>query len=92
MDASFIMGAREELNAIITRMLYSDSLSFNFARNPYYAMTFTCVANNPNSSYIPSGYNSLRTTLLQNEKSNIEKLETIKSTRNSKGVSLSSDG
>jgi len=86
-DASFNMGAREELNTIIARMFYSDGLSFNFARNPYYAMAFIYAANNPISGYIPPGYNSLRITLLQNEKSNIErKLEPIKSTWSSKGV------
>ena len=41
-DVSFNMGAREKLNAIILRVVYSDNLSFNFIRNPYYAMSFTC--------------------------------------------------
>jgi len=73
MDASFNMGVREELNAIITRMFYYSDLSFNFVRNSYYVMAFTYAANNPFSGYIPPGYNSLRITLLQNEKSNIER-------------------
>jgi len=72
-NASFNMGAREELNTIIARMFFSRYLSFNFARNPYYAKAFTYAANNPISDYIPLGYNSLRTTLLQNEKSNIDR-------------------
>ena len=71
-DASFNMGATEELNAI-TRMIYSNGLSFNFTRNLYYAMTFTYVANKPISDYIPLGYNFLMITLLQNEKPNIER-------------------
>jgi len=50
-DASFNLGAREELNAKIARMFYSGSLSFNFAKNSYYAMTFTYVANNPSRLY-----------------------------------------
>ena len=41
-DVSFNVGAREKLNAIIVRMIYPDNLSFNFIRNPYYAMSFTC--------------------------------------------------
>jgi len=63
-DASFNMEAREELNAIIARIFYSGGLSFNFAKNPYYAMAVTYAANNSTSDYIPPGYNSLRTTFL----------------------------
>ena len=51
---SFNIGAREELNAIIARMFYSGDLSFNFARNSYFAMPFTFVANNRISGYIPT--------------------------------------
>ena len=75
-DALFNMGAREELNAIIARIFYYGGLLFNFARNPYYAMALTYAANSSISGYISPGYNSLRTTLLQNEKSNIEEVGT----------------
>ena len=45
-DNSFNTGAREESHAIIARMYYSSGLPFNLARNPYYNMAFTYVANN----------------------------------------------
>jgi len=91
-EKSFNMGARKELNAIIARMFHSSGLSFNFARNPYYAMAFTYAANNPISGYIPHSIQLVEDPLLQNEKANIERiLEPIKSTWRLKGVSLCSD-
>ena len=66
-------------------------MSFHFARNPYYARAFKSASQLP--GYVPPGYNALRTTLLQKEKSNIENLlEPIKKTLNEKGVSICSDG
>ena len=66
-------------------------MSFNFARNPYYARVFKSASQLP--GYVPLGYNALRTTLLHKEKSNIENLlEPIKKTWNEKGVSICSDG
>ena len=66
-------------------------LYFHFARNPYYARAFKSASQLP--GYVPPGYNALRTTLLQKEKSNIENLlEPIKKTWNEKGVSICSDG
>ena len=66
-------------------------MSFHFARNPYYARAFKSASQL--SGYVPLGYNALRTTLLQKEKSNIENiLEPIKKTWNDKGVSICSDG
>ena len=66
-------------------------MSFHFSRNPYYARVFKSASQLP--GYVPPGYNALRTTLLQKEKSNIENLlEPIKKTWNEKGVSIFSDG
>ena len=60
-------------------MFSTGRLSFHFARNPYYARTFKSASQLP--GYVPPGYNALRTTLLQKEKSNIENLlEPIKKT------------
>ncbi|XP_058005468.1 uncharacterized protein LOC131181423 [Hevea brasiliensis] len=68
-------------------------LPFNFARNPYYVSSYSFTANHALGGYVPSGYNKLRTTLLQQEKANIERLlEPIKSTWLEKGVSIVSDG
>ena len=66
-------------------------MSFHFARNPYYACAFKSASQL--LGYVPLGYNALRTTLLQKEKSNIENLlEPIKKTWNEKGVSICIDG
>ena len=66
-------------------------MSFHFAINSYYARAFKSASQLP--GYIPPGYNTLRTTLLQKEKSNIENLlEPIKKTCNEKGVGICSDG
>ena len=85
-ENSFNVGAREELNVIIARMYYFGGLPFN-------TTAFTYATNNPISRYVPSRYNLLMTSLLQNEKANIErmlKLEPIKNTW--KVVPLCSDG
>ena len=77
------MGAREIVDSEITRMFYTRGVVFHFARNPYYARAFKSASQLP--SYVPLGYNALRTTLLQKEKSNIENLlEPIKKTWNEK--------
>ena len=90
-EKAFNMGAREIADREIARMFYTGGLSFHFVRNPYYARAFKSASQLPD--YVPPGYNSLRTTLLQKEKSNIENLlEPIKKTRNEKGVSIYSDG
>ena len=90
-EKAFNMGAREIADSEIVRMFYTGGLSFHFARNPYYAHSFKSVSQLP--GYVPPGYNALRTTLLQKEKSNIENLlEPIKKTLNEKEVSICSDG
>ncbi|XP_020247901.1 uncharacterized protein LOC109825460 [Asparagus officinalis] len=92
-EQAFNMGAREELDALIGRMFFTGGLSFNLTRNPYYAKAFAYVANNPISGYKPPGYNSMRTTILQREKTHVERLmEPIRGTWQQKGVSICSDG
>ncbi|XP_044482007.1 uncharacterized protein LOC123208540 [Mangifera indica] len=74
-------------------MFYTGGLPFNFARNPNYISAFSFAANHSLGGYVPPGYNKLRTTLLQQEKTNVERLlEPIKSTWMEKGVSIVSDG
>ena len=85
------MGAHEIVDSEIVRMFYTERLSFHFARYPYYARAFKSASQL--LDYVPPGYNALKTTLLQKEKSNIENLlELIKKTWNEKGVSICSDG
>ncbi|XP_057996523.1 uncharacterized protein LOC110669704 [Hevea brasiliensis] len=82
-----------QLDAEIARMFYAKGLPFNFARNPYYVSSYSFVANHVLGGYVPLGYNKLRTTLLQQEKANVERLlEPIKSTWLEKGVIIVSDG
>ena len=85
------MGAREIVDSEIARMFYTKGLSFHFARNPYYAHAFKSASQLP--GYVSLGYNALKTTLFQKEKSNIEnQLEPIKKTSSEKGVSICSNG
>ncbi|KAK2662964.1 hypothetical protein Ddye_001538 [Dipteronia dyeriana] len=92
-EKAFNIGAREKLDGEIARMFYTCGLSFHFARNPHYVNAFKSAYTNPISGYLPPGYNSLRTTLLQKEKANIERLlNPIKDSWVLKGVSVCSDG
>ncbi|XP_057999043.1 uncharacterized protein LOC110673033 [Hevea brasiliensis] len=90
---AFDLQTRAQLDAEIARMFYTGGLPFNFARNPYYVSSYSFAANHVLGGYVPPGYNKLRTTLLQQEKANVERLlEPIKSTWLEKGVSIVSDG
>ncbi|XP_028104489.1 uncharacterized protein LOC114303554 [Camellia sinensis] len=90
---AFNIGARERLNSEIARMFYSAGLPFHLARNPYYVSAFTFAANNNIQGYVPPGYNMLRTTLLQKERINIDRLlDPIRGSWREKGVSIVSDG
>ena len=68
-EKAFNMGACEIVDSEIARMFYTGGLSFHFPRNPYYVRAFKSASQLP--SYVLLGYNALRTTLLQKEKSNI---------------------
>ena len=71
-EKAFNMGACEVVDNEIAKMFYTGGLSFHFARNPYYVHVFKSVSQL--LGYLLPGYNALRTTLLQKEKSNIENL------------------
>ena len=92
-EKAFNLGAREELHGEIARMFYSAGLPFHLARNPHYVRSYTFAANNMIDDYIPPGYNLLRTSLLQKERANVERLlEPIKGTWKENGVSIVCDG
>ncbi|KAH7570899.1 hypothetical protein JRO89_XS05G0217400 [Xanthoceras sorbifolium] len=74
LQKAFNNNAREELDSEIARMFYIGGLSFHFARNPHYVRAFTKAYNNTIAGYVPPAYNALRTTLLQKEKINIERM------------------
>ncbi|KAH7575229.1 hypothetical protein JRO89_XS02G0066300 [Xanthoceras sorbifolium] len=71
----------------------ASGLSFHFVRNPYYVRVFTKAYNNLIAGYVPPGYNALRTTILQKEKTSIDRmLGPIKDSWKDKSISVCSDG
>ena len=90
---AFDMQTRAQLDAQLARMFYTRGLPFNLAKNPYYVSSYSFAANQALGGYVPPGYNKLRTTLLQQEKANVERLlEPVKSTWYEKGVSIVNNG
>ncbi|KAK8579694.1 hypothetical protein V6N12_070005 [Hibiscus sabdariffa] len=90
---SFNMNVRAQLDEEIAKMFYTDGLPFNFARNPHYQRAFTFAATHDIAGYVPPGYNKLRTSLLLQEKNNVDKLlQPIKATWQEKGVTIVCDG
>jgi hypothetical protein len=68
-------------------------LPFNLARNPDFIAAIKFLANNDLGGYVSPGFNKLRTTLLQHEKTNIERLlAPFKTTWHTKGVTITADG
>ena len=92
-ENAFNVDDRNQLREIIARMFYSGGLSFHLARNPYYVSSYSFAANPSLSGFLPPRYNALRTSLLKQERANIERLiQPIKSLWTLKGVTLVSDG
>ena len=74
-------------------MFFTGGLPFNLCRNPYYVSSYNYAATNNIPGYKPPGYNKMRTTLLEREKENVERLlEPTKATWREKGASIVSDG
>ncbi|KAF8389287.1 hypothetical protein HHK36_025980 [Tetracentron sinense] len=93
LEKAFNSNAREQLHSEIARMFYSSGLPFHLARNPHYASSYSFAANNLIVGYVPPGYNLLRTSLLQKERANVERLlETTKKSWKEKGLSIVTDG
>ena len=74
LERAFQNSARAELNSRIARMFYISGLPFHFARNPNYRNSYAYLTNHNIPSYVPLGYNALKTTLLQKERANVERL------------------
>ncbi|KHN03669.1 hypothetical protein glysoja_035412, partial [Glycine soja] len=92
-ESAFNIEDMNHLRAEIARMFYSASLSFHLARNPYFVSSYSFAANCNLSGFLPPSYNALRTSLLQQERSHIERLlQPIKSLWSLKGVTLVADG
>lgn len=93
LERAFNKGEIETLDQIIARMFYTVGLPFNLARNPYYIKAFTYAASHNISDYVPSGYNKLRTNILNKEIVHIEILvEPIKYKWGEKGVTIVING
>ncbi|XP_027351371.1 uncharacterized protein LOC113862485 [Abrus precatorius] len=93
LERAFNVDERNQLRVEIARMFYSAGLSFHLARNPYYVSSYSFAANHNVSGFLPPSYNALRTSLLQQKRSHIERLlQPIKSLLPIKGVTLVSDG
>ena len=87
------MDDRNHLTVTIDRLFYIAGLPFHLPRNPYYVQSYCFAASHKLDGFIPPGYNALRTTLLQRERDNVERmLQPIKTLWNTKGVSLVADG
>ncbi|XP_057544010.1 uncharacterized protein LOC130823407 [Amaranthus tricolor] len=90
---AFDIQARNNLDAEIARMFFTGGFLFNLCRNSYYVSSYNYAATNNIPGYKPPSYNKMRTTLLDREKENVEKLlEPTKATWREKGVSIVSDG
>ena len=90
---AFQNSARAELDSRIARMFYIGGLSFHFARNPNYCNSYAYAATHNISGNVPLRYKTLRTTLLQKEGANVERLlKPIKNSWLANGVSIVSDG
>ena len=74
LERAFQNNARHELDSRIARMFYIGGLPFNFTRNPYYRNSYAYAATYSIPSYVPPGYNALRTTFLQKERAHVERL------------------
>ena len=81
------------MDSRIAGMFYTGGLPFHFARNPNYRSSYAYAATHKILGYVPPGYNALRTTLLQKERANVERLlKPIKDSWPANGVSIVSDG
>ncbi|PKA62708.1 hypothetical protein AXF42_Ash012295 [Apostasia shenzhenica] len=63
-EKAFNVQLRKQLHESVALIIYSASLPFYIARNPYWVDMLRLNAKASMKSYVPPGYNSLRTTLL----------------------------
>eukprot|EP01018_Ginkgo_biloba_P017286 Gb_35075 [translate_table: standard] len=88
----FDAGNRDNIDYVIARFFYACGISFNAARSPYYEEMVRAINNGP-KGYKPSRYEKLRTTLIDKEKSRVEKqLEPVRDEWPKVGCSIIMDG
>eukprot|EP01018_Ginkgo_biloba_P023557 Gb_28145 [translate_table: standard] len=88
----FDAGSRDNIDYAIVRFFYACGIPFNAARSPYYEEMVRAINNGP-KGYKPLGYEKLRTNLIDNEKSRVEKeLEPVQDEWPKVGCSVIMDG
>eukprot|EP01018_Ginkgo_biloba_P005176 Gb_37142 [translate_table: standard] len=63
---------RENIDLAIARFFYACGISFNVAQSPYYEEMVRAIKNGP-QGYKPPGYQTLHTTIIDKEKSRVDK-------------------
>eukprot|EP01018_Ginkgo_biloba_P003945 Gb_13979 [translate_table: standard] len=82
------MGNRENIDLAIARFFYSCGILLNVARSPYYEEMVRTINNGP-QGYKPLGYETPCTTLIDKEKSRVDKdLEPVQSEWPKVGLSI----
>eukprot|EP01018_Ginkgo_biloba_P029508 Gb_13881 [translate_table: standard] len=71
MQSLFKIENRGEVDLAIARFFYSNGISFNVARSPYYGEMVKAIMGAP-SGYKPPDFEKLRTTLVEKEKARVE--------------------
>eukprot|EP01018_Ginkgo_biloba_P040756 Gb_13500 [translate_table: standard] len=88
----FDAGSRDNIDYAIARFFYACGIPFNAARSLYYEEMVRAINNGP-KEYKPLGYEKLCTTLIDNEKSKVEKqLEPVRDEWPKVGCSIIMDG
>lgn len=91
-NKAYKMEMRAQLDGEIARAFFSGGLPFHYARNPHHINSYTMASEFNLVGYKPPTYNTLRTSLLQKERANVERLlDPIKTTWKEKGVTIVSD-
>jgi hypothetical protein len=92
LDKAFQHELRDIADQKIGRCLFANGIPFNLVRSPYWREMVQAINNAP-SGYQSPGYEKVRTTILHNEKKNVElQLKPIRESWIQSGVSIVSDG
>jgi hypothetical protein len=91
--SAFARANHADVDRAMARAFYGDGLSFNLARSPYFQEAVKAIAS-AGPGYQPSKIDALRTTLLQQEKRNLEqKMQELTTSDLARtGCTVTSDG
>ena len=83
---------QDVVDAAIARFFYANGIAFNVSRSPFYTEMVQAILHAP-TGYKPPGYEKLRTTLLDKEKSRLDEQTTpLKRVWVTEGCSIVMDG